>query len=384
MRVNILIVDDIEENRYALQSLLEEYMDNIIIHQAQNGEEALRCVLEKKIDIILLDIQMPVMDGFEVAQLIKKNPKTKDIPIIFLTAVFKEKDFRERGFEVGAVDYLTKPVENYQIINKINVHVDLYNQKKKLKALNANLEDRVNEKVAQLHQRDVLLIQQSKMAAMGEMLGVIAHQWKQPLNILSLVIQNLKLDYELDEFNEESIDIAVENTIKQISYMSNTVDEFLNFFSPNKEKKEFFIKKSIENTLQILDAQVKNHDINISVTGENIILNSYENEFKQILLNIISNSKDILVEKKIENKKITIDLKKDDFKTTILICDNGGGIADDIIDNIFQPYFTTKGDKGTGVGLYMVKMIIEDSMKADIHVNNNNDGACFKIMFTNT
>jgi len=381
--MNVLVVDDKEENRYALKSLLEEHSDDIVVHLASGGEEALRTILVNDIDIILLDIQMPGMDGFEVARLIKKSPKTNEIPIVFLTAAFKKEEFVKRGYEVGAVDYLTKPIEDYQLINKINLYVDLYGQKRELKAINRDLEKKIEEGIAKLRQKDKILIQQSKMASMGEMIGIIAHQWKQPLNVLSLVAQNLELANEAGEADETLIDKMVGKFNKQISYMTDTIDDFRSFFNPKKEKKKLSLKNMIQNSLSMLGSQMKEAEIEVSVVGEDLIVNSYENELRQVMLSIISNAKDVLTENDIKEKRIKIEIAKEGLNAVILICDNAGGIPEDVIQHVFEPYFTTKGEKGTGIGLYMAKMIICDSMNGDISIQNSNGGACFRIVLQN-
>lgn len=241
------------------------------------------------------------------------------------------------------------------------------------------LEERIEEGISELRQKDQLLVQQSKMAAMGEMIGVIAHQWKQPLSILSLVTQNLKQAFKVNKLNEEFIDKSVTKSMKQISHMTTTIDDFKNFFSPNKEKELFDVKETINQTLNILEGPLKEHGITASITGENFRITNYKNELQQVMLNIIGNAKDALANKDIEDRKIMINIETNHSDTIINIADNGGGIPADIIETIFYPYFTTKGDKGTGIGLYMVKMIIDDSMNGEISAENIDDGACFSI-----
>ena len=130
--LNILIVDDVEANLISLEYLLDEYFDNLNILKANSGEEALKIIYTQKIDLIILDIQMPKMDGFEVAQFIKLNPKTKHLPIIFLTAAFKEEEFQEKGFEIGAVDYLTKPINKHQLINRLKLYIEIFSKQQQL------------------------------------------------------------------------------------------------------------------------------------------------------------------------------------------------------------------------------------------------------------
>lgn len=379
MRINILVVDDKEENRYALKSLLEEYKDDIAVYLASDGEEALTMVLAESIDVIILDIQMPGMDGFEVAKFIKGSPKTKDIPIIFLTAAFKEDEFRTRGFEVGAVDYLTKPVEDYQLINKVNLYADLYRQRMMLKAINNNLEEKIKEGIEELRKKDMMLIQQSKMAAMGEMIAIISHQWKQPLNTLSLIPMSLQNAYAMNRIDEEFITKLSDKVTNQIRYMDQTIDDFSTFLKPDKTRQAFSVKSAVEKTLAILKPQLYYSSIDVTINGEDVQHNSYENELQQVVLNIISNAKDALVEHNAENRKITIDINRDDLALTLTIADNAGGIPEEILTQVFESYFTTKGSDGSGVGLYMSKMIVEESLLGRIKVYNDDEGAVFTI-----
>lgn len=224
-----------------------------------------------------------------------------------------------------------------------------------------------------------LLEQQSKLAAMGEMISAIAHQWRQPLNELGIRIQKLKYDFKGNKINEEFINDFIKNSKDTISFMSGTIDDFRNFFSTNKIVSLFSIKESIEEVKNIVSSQLIDNDIEIEINGNDFSIESFESEFKQVILNIVINAKDALVEKNIQNAKIEIILE--DKK--ILIKDNAGGIPIEVIDRIFEPYFTTKGEgKGTGIGLYMSKTIIESNMNGKISVENGQEGAVFTIDFS--
>jgi len=227
-----------------------------------------------------------------------------------------------------------------------------------------------------LKQRDMLQ-QQSKMAMMGEMIGSIAHQWRQPLNELSINIQTLEYDYDDNLVDREFIEKFIDKNQKTINFMSKTIDDFRNFFKIDKEKREFNVKESIEETISLLGAQLKNSDINVKIEGKDFKIKSFKSEFQQVILNILNNAKDILLENNIVDKEIKIELDK-----KIVIKDNGGGIPENIINRIFEPYFTTKEPgKGTGIGLYMSKMIIENNMNGKISVKNIKNGVEFTIEF---
>jgi len=239
-----------------------------------------------------------------------------------------------------------------------------------------DLEHKIKQAVEENTKKDKLLQQQSKMAAMGEMIGAIAHQWRQPLNALGLIIQDVEEAYHYNELNEEYIQSMIKNAMQQIMFMSKTIDDFRNFFRIDKKKELFSVKKSIEEIKNMLEAQLKSHNIKLTIMGDDFSINGLENEFKQVILNIINNAKDAIIENKIRDGKIEIVLQNN----KIIIRDNAGGIAENIIDRIFEPYFTTKEQgKGTGMGLYMSKMIIEENMNGRISVKNNTLGAEFEI-----
>jgi len=245
----------------------------------------------------------------------------------------------------------------------------------KLSKLNENLQDEVQKEIQKNLQKDKILQEQVKLVAMGEMVGAIAHQWRQPLNSLNINIQNLDDDYEDGLIDSEFIDNFIAKQTKTIQFMSNTIDDFRNFFRVDKIKKVFSVKEAIETTVSIQLAQLKNSNISLEIIGEDFEIDAIESEFKQVILNLITNAKDALEDKKISNGKILISLEKE----KIVISDNGEGIPEDIIDRIFEPYFTTKEQgKGTGIGLYMSKMIIEQNIGGSLSVKNNG-GAEFTI-----
>ena len=247
----------------------------------------------------------------------------------------------------------------------------------KLSELNENLQDEVNKEIQKNLQKDKILQEQSKLVAMGEMVGAIAHQWRQPLNSLNINIQNLDDDYQDGLIDGEFIDGFIEKQTKTIQFMSNTIDDFRNFFRVDKIKRIFSVKETIEATISIQSAQLKNSNISLNIVGEDFKMNGIESEFKQVILNLITNAKDALDDKKILNGEILISLEEN----KIVISDNGEGIPENIIDRIFEPYFTTKEQgKGTGIGLYMSKMIIEQNIGGSLSVRNNG-GAEFTISF---
>ena len=258
----------------------------------------------------------------------------------------------------------------------------LFKQKrlhKKIKKLNQTLEERVKDEVAKNREKDTHILNQSRLVQMGEMIGSIAHQWRQPLNEVSTGIQNLKYDYREDLLKDESyVKDFISKNKKTISFMSQTIDDFRNFFSVNKDKKSFDILEATQSVINMQSALLSNKGIKISLGGESFELLGFKSEYQQVILIIINNAKDALVENKIKDPIINIVIKKN----KVTIEDNAGGISKKIINRIFEPYFTTKEQgKGTGIGLYMSKMIIEDNMGGILSVRNKNKGARFCISF---
>ncbi|MEN8303274.1 MAG: ATP-binding protein [Campylobacterota bacterium] len=234
----------------------------------------------------------------------------------------------------------------------------------------------------ELKSKQALLLQQSKFASMGEMIGNIAHQWRQPLNALGLVIQNIGFYHKRGILDGEKIERSVDKSMFLINGMSETIDDFRDFFAPNKQKDEFSVSEAIEKAYSIVEAVLQVNDIKyeIKVDDEHMIF-GYKNKFYQVILNILNNAKDALLENEIVNPHIFVDITKNDDDTVIDIYDNAGGIDKKILTKIFDPYFTTKeGGKGTGLGLYMSKLIIEEHMSGELKAKNTNDGVKFSIL----
>jgi PAS domain S-box-containing protein len=263
------------------------------------------------------------------------------------------------------------------------LHQSLEIKSVELQKLNEELEKRVEDAVLQSKEKDHVMAQQSKLASMGEMIGNIAHQWRQPLNALSLLLQKQQVFYERGLLTAEKIQESTEKGTKLINKMSTTIDDFRDFFKPNRKKEYFDVKHAVKNSLELIDAALydKSIDLTVDISEGNKIY-GYESEFSQVILNIVNNAKDALVENNIKGARIKIDAQTNYGFINISISDNAGGIPEGTIDKVFEPYFTTKEEgKGTGIGLYMSKMIIEGNMGGKIQVENLEDGACFTITF---
>jgi len=242
---------------------------------------------------------------------------------------------------------------------------------------------KITTAVSEIQRKDQLLSQQSKLAAMGEMVGSIAHQWRQPLNAIAGNIQMVVYDYEDNIIDEKYSQDFVKDNMNLINYMSKTIDDFRNFFRVDKNKKSFNIKETIDSVVNLISAQLSDNGIAIEVNGnEQSIILGLQSEFQQVILNIISNAKDELIKQKNNNALINVNINEEESYIVIKISDNAGGIPLEILDRVFEPYFTSKEQgKGTGLGLYMSKMIIEENMDGKITAYNYSKGAVFDIRF---
>lgn len=270
-----------------------------------------------------------------------------------------------------------------------------------LEEMNEELQKAALEQYRHRVEKEQMLIQQSKLAAMGEMIGAIAHQWRQPLNSLGLIVQSLKDVYECGELDAVYLDKTVNNAMMQINFMSRTIDDFRNFINPSKQKSSFDIKVAVGEIFSLLSSQMKNNFISYALTCHvhnktfrdfrevetcgDFDMESFKNEFKHVILNLVINAKDAILERRrkgemdnAEKGMISADFYRDHNKIIMTLTDNGGGIPDGLMDRIFEPYYTTKGE-GTGIGLYMSKTIIEQNMGGKLTVRNINGGAEFRM-----
>ena len=357
-RFNILLVDDIKENIYSLKMIIESNFD-INIYTSLSAQEAISILMENDIDLILSDIQMPDIDGFEFAEYLKSIDKLKNIPIIFITGIYDSNEYKQKGYELGAIEYISKPIDDALLSSKLKVYIDFFESNKLTQE--------------EILKKDELILHQSKMATMGEMIGVISHQLKQPLNIMSLYCSDVKDSYQHNEIDEKFIQKFDQSTKEQILFMTETINSFMNFFNPNKEKSTFSLKSVFNKTLHLLDKQMINNNITIHPTIGNENVYGVESELQQIFLNLITNSKDAFIDRNLQDRQVYITTLTKDNYSIIIYEDNAGGVKEENIDKILDPYYTTK-EYGTGTGLYMVKLVIQSSFLGNLKIQNSKRG----------
>ena len=254
-------------------------------------------------------------------------------------------------------------------------------QQAQLEELNHTLEKRVTEAIAELRQKDELLLQQSRHAAMGEMLNNIAHQWRQPLNNIAIYVQSMQLLKAAEELTDEQIQDDVRHIMEIINYMSKTIDDFRTFFRNEKQKHPFSIAEAAGKAISFVSAQMEHYGITSQLAvHDDLTVNGYQAEYIQVVLNILNNAIDALNRTGSQNRRILVSISAENNRAVLLIQDSGGGIPPEALPHIFEPYYTTKGPgEGTGIGLYMSKTIIEKHMAGSLSARNRSDGAEFRI-----
>lgn len=309
-------------------------------------------------------------DRFGVDEIFEKYTSE----ILFFLVIF--------GFIAGSLAF-----RYYLLLAKTTAQsIELDKSKNSLKELNEKLEDRIKEELAKNRDKDLIMMRQSRLAAIGELINNIAHQWRQPLNNVAITIQDTRLAYERGLLDFAYMDKMAGIGMSEINYMSKTIDSLANFFKPEKNKNSFCIEKIIKESLAVVTPTLSHLNIDVILSiEEKMEIFGYENEFGQVIINILNNAKDALEKAQLQNPLISISTKVEDKMFIILIENNGPKIPQEIIGKIFDPYFTTKHSaQGVGLGLYMSKMIIEENMGGFLDVVNTEDGVLFTISFSKT
>lgn len=388
---NIFIVDKPNENSILFRVLLDggkEKSDKFQFEELFEPENASwaevirfhepKVIYQDRVDALWATFLYPIIQ--------------RDGHVAILALDFSKEHYQKVVSSLEGLEIFLKTIVPFLFfiffIMVIVIQMDNKREKEKLEAqkaleeLNLTLEDRISDEVEKNRQKDQQLIHQSRLASMGEMINMIAHQWRQPLSAISSTVQGLNLKLTLKKYDETLFSEKLSDVNRYAQYLSQTIDDFRQFFKTSKEKKEVTLEEVIEKVLGIIHVTLENKKITLKMDFQsNEPLMTYSNELMQVLLNLVKNAEDILIENKIENPWIKIATSKQDTNLILEVSDNGGGIPHEIIARIFDPYFSTKMQKdGTGLGLYMSQKIIEEHCGGSLRASNSSQGAVFTIL----
>ena len=381
----ILIVDDELLNLKLMEAMLD--LEGYQVLEAGNGKEALIKAKENP-DLILLDIMMPILDGFETCRLLKEDLTTKDIPIIFLSALQDSKS-KLTGFNLGGVDYISKPFQREDLLARVRTHLTIREQGIRLREYADRLEEMVEERTRQLVHAD-------RLATLGTLVAAVAHEFNNPLQA---IIGNVELALlELDEYKQGLYDSSneisqgflsgrsdrVENGLREINRASQKLTEIINnlknFGKKKTDMKEnFYLRRPIQDALAIIRARIKTSTaVEVQVPADLMIQGNYQ-QFSQIFINLVHNAADALAGKE---GKITISAESTKSREVIIdVRDSGQGIPKNLCETIFDPFFTTKDESdGTGLGLFITRQIVEKYGGHIEAVPHDGPGGWFRII----
>lgn len=366
-QVNILLVDDQPENLLVSEAILASPEYHVV--KATSGEAALQCVMEHDFAVIVLDVQMPGLDGLETARLIKKREQSQHLPIIFLTGTELEREFT--GYAMGAVDYLIKPVHPVVLKSKIAVFAELYRQKERLAVWNETLEQRVAERTAEILRKDEelrtisqQLWQASKLATMGELGASIAHELNNPLATVSLSIESLLTQTLPDDPRRRTLEVIEQ----EVERMGDLVANLLQFSRRSQAQiSSLDLRAEIERTLELIHYHLRNHRITIAreFAPDVPLVLADRQQLRQLFLNLFTNASDAMP----TGGTLTIRLstmsnsteEKPEVAVVIEVSDTGVGIPAEDLPKVMAPFFTTKPEgKGTGLGLPICRRIMQE------------------------
>ncbi len=378
--IKLLYVEDDPEARETTLLLLKEFFENIVV--AVDGKDALDKFQENEIEMIISDINMPNMDGLTMVDHIKKIDK--NIPVLIFSA-YNESAILQKSIKIGVEGYLSKPINFEQFTEVIKKCTERLYLRKENQKYKDSLELKVQTQLKELRNKDLHLLKQSRMAAMGEMIDVITHQWMQPLNVITMQSDMLKLFVKDGTIEYERVEICGRNVKEQVAHLVDTLGEFRKFYRSNHNIDSLDIGALLNSITVLVGDDLRKQSVKLHIECEdNLSVEANENDIKHLFINLINNAKDEMVISEIDydHRNIFIRCRSDQDSVNIEIEDSGNGIADELKTEIFDMNFTTKEESGgTGMGLYMSKQIV-DKYGGEISVSNAQDsGAIFEIEF---
>lgn len=387
--IKILLVEDDQEDAILLEEYLCDAQDiNFsICHLVSLSQLKSHLKQDSNFDVIILDLGLGTTVGIETFRAFKKL-KLK-IPVIIATGL-DDKCVGLQAINEGAQDYLVKGKFNGDAvirsiryaIARYQIEEKLINSNKELRRLKNNLEDQVADTVRALMEKDSMLISRSQQALTGELVSNIVNQWKQPLNSLTMIIQTIKDAFDYKELTAKKLQTKTQLSIELINYLSRTIDDFRDYFKPKGQKQQIDISPLLEKAIGFVQYSLESESIDIQLRADaNCQATGYPNELCQVVINIINNAREIIISRNLATSQrvIYINAFCNNGKSYIEIKDEAGGIKAENLLKIFEPTYTTKSEKGTGVGLYIAKNLIEKHMGGIITANNTPKGAKFLI-----
>jgi two-component system NtrC family sensor kinase len=372
--LSLLYVEDNEQARIETLETLGVLFKQIT--PAKDGREGLEKFRRGSFDLVITDIRMPEYDGISMIEAIREVDK--DIAIVIVSA-YDETNYFTNAIKLGVEGYLLKPFAIEELISVVQKVTEKIFLRRELLEYKETLEKRVQEQLEQMNRQDDFIAQQARLASMGEMINNIAHQWRQPLNRINSNVAVMGRIIHAQVIDRDLCAKKIGNIKLNTKYMSDTIEDFANYFHPDKRQISFDLAEVLNGALNLLMTRLEGIDINVS-SDEHVTAFGFEKEYQQVLLAILNNAIDNFETKGIKRRRLEINIKGYPTVAYISIQDNGGGIEAKDIRHIFDPYYTTKhSDLGTGLGLYMAKMLIENSMHGHLNAKNMNGGACFEI-----
>ncbi len=352
---NILVVDDNNTNILLMEAILsEEGFTNI--HTAIGAIPAYEVLEKQEIDIILMDVMMPDIDGLDALQAILSNVKYERIPVVMVTAT-DDDDTLKKSFELGAVDFVRKPLNQVELIARITT-------------------------ILQSQEKDSMILQHSRFDAMEEIIGMLAHQWRQPLSIINAIVSTIQTQKELSILSDEELSSSLNNILEYTDTLSHMITTFSEFFKSDLPATRSNPNDAICEALNLVQESVEQSQISIRLDLDELQSITYvQNQLIQVLSNIIINAKEAHLRNHVEEPYIQISSFMQNNKINILIEDNAGGISEEIIGFIFEPYFSTKIEKnGKGLGLYLARTILTQQLGGKISVSSQDGKSKFLLI----
>jgi signal transduction histidine kinase len=385
MEWKILVVDDEEDIHTVTHLTLDDFEFDgrgLKILDAYSAEEAYQIIRkETDIAIILLDVVMETtISGLELIKRIRKELNNHFVRIVLRTGQPGYAPEREVVINYDINDYKTKTeLTSDKIFTLVSSGLRAYNSLINLESYRRDLEKKVEYAIENIREKDHIIIKQSRQAAISELIANLSHQWRQPLNTVMALIQDI--EYSGKDINVDYLRQQSEKAMAIIQEMSDTIDDLRYFFQPLEMKDSFNTREVLKHCQKLLEPSLREEQILLKLDNDkDIMIDGYRNDYAQVILQVINNSRDALIERGGSEKVIKVTTKEAEGRSKVEISDNGGGIPEDVIEHIFEPYYSTKfKSPGRGLSLYMCQIVIEKNMAGRIWARNSDEGAIIEI-----